>query len=143
MCVCMCVCVDRKIKQMSLTDRIFHKIPNNYTLSAFISLKVCLNEIQRKKYILYHTKNLVLNRQISTREVKEFVLNGLFWDIVQTQLEGFIIHCWHSRYCTFLAVCLQNTTKYQDIQKQANKKNRRNTTKKSVTLSKVTCKNYN
>ena len=132
MCVHVCVCVDRKIKQTILTDRVFHKIPNNYTLSVFISLKVCLNEIQRKKYILYHTKNLVLNRQISTREVKEFVLNGLFWDIVQTQLEGFIIYCWHSRYCMFLAVCLQNTAKYQDIQKQTNSKNRRNTQQKNL-----------
>lgn len=67
--------------------------------------------MQRKKHILYHTKNLVLNGQINTREVKEFVLNGLFQGIMQTQMEGFITHCWHSRYCTFLALCLQNTTK--------------------------------
>lgn len=52
--VCACVCADRKKKQIeSNRDKIpqlLHKIPNYYkTLGVFISLKVCLNEIQGKK----------------------------------------------------------------------------------------------
>ena len=80
--------------------------------------------------ILYHTKNLVLNGQIITREVKKFVLNGLFQGIVQIQLERFIVAADHFRHCMFLVVCLQNTAKYQNIEEQTNNKKKRNTKQK-------------